>query len=191
MDSMSNLGSIQKRWSLLARVAGFIVVVVAGFVKVPDVYDPAAEFATAKTFAGFIVAVMVGLSFYFSHNWSRKKDSLKWVIATVLFLILSITSYLISEKLKDKHTCRLTEGAVIIGTIYTEHGKVYTARHPDRAACETLLMDHGGNAYSVWTPGSISRSRTILIAAYLASFLLAALCILSVTQQVACVTAQK
>ncbi|MDQ3821344.1 MAG: hypothetical protein M3362_27195 [Acidobacteriota bacterium] len=190
MTLSPRLPDIKSRWAVLARGAGFLGLVIGGFIKPPDVYDPASSFSTAKAFAIFIIAIFIGLSFYLSRKLSRRKDAGKWAISTVIFLALCIASYLVSEYLKDKYTCKYANRAVIIGTEYTEHGKDYLSSNPG-ISCIDLLMDHEGKAYEVWKPETINTSRILLIAAYITSFQVAALCILSVTQLIACFSVRK
>lgn len=190
MNLSTYLDSLKKRWTLLSQATAFIVVVIAGFVTPPEVYDPASGFKTAKALAVFIVVILAGLSFYLSRRWSRKRDAFKWLISTSLFLSLCVAGYLFSERLKDERTCQYPGEVKVIGTAYTQHGRDYVSQNPG-ISCEALLMDHGGKAELVWDPNSISNSRIILLAAYLVSFMLAAVCIVSVTQLVTCVTNPK
>jgi hypothetical protein len=137
----------------------------------------------------FLIGVVLGLFFFLSRKWSKKTDGILWFIVTLLTLVLCTGAYLFSQRLKATHTCRYPSGFVIVGTEYTEHAKDYIARSHE-SSCEELLMNHEGRAYDVWTPASIEESRTLLISAYLVSTLLAALCIMSATQLVACATSR-
>jgi hypothetical protein len=72
---------------------------------------------------------------------------------------------------------------IIGGQQYTQHGREYIRDNP-HASCETILKEHVGKVYDVWTKESIDHRRITLAVIYITCIPLFTTCIVAVTQAV-------
>jgi hypothetical protein len=182
----SYIKSLKTHWVLLVQAASLVSLTIRGFVNPPDYFDPVATASETKRFAAFIVALLIGVFFYFGHKWSLKKNARGWAFVTVVLALLLIGSDQIFREFKTDCTCRYDEQTILIGTEYTELGKSEYADDREAMPCEEIVMNFTGRVDFIWTPTSINSCRRKLTLSYLMTFSLAALSLLSALQIVKC-----
>jgi len=186
MDLKSYIKSLKSHWVLLVQAASFICLTVKGFISPPSYFDPVATAAETKRLAAFIVALIVSVFFYLSQRWSSRKHTKGWALITILMAFSLIASDQVFREFKSRCTCRYDEQTVLKGTEYTELGSQSVAKHRAVLPCEDILMNAAGQVNRIWTMESINSCRRNLTLAYLATFSLASLSLLSALQIVKC-----
>src|SRR6266850_185045 len=191
MDLKSYVKSVKAHWVVLLQAASFVSLTVKGFVSPPEYFDPVATTSETKILAAFLVALLVGIFFYLGQRWSFRRNGKAWALATILLILALVASDQVFREFKVGCTCRYDNQTVLIGMEYTDLGSHDSAKHKGELPCEEILMNFAGKANLVWTAGSINSCRRKLTLAYLATFSVAALSMLSALQIVKCYKARR
>ncbi len=180
MDLARWLGHLKRHWTKLAAAAGFLVGIVGTFVVAPPF--EAADEAIWRGMAQFSAAAMVGLVFA-AVRFNAPRKRFHWAgVAGVVFVMASVV-FVAYQHIVGLRSCIYNGQRVVIGTQYTPHGDSYVRQH-DGITCEMLIADHAGAIEELWTRESIVASRSLLGGAYLVTFALFAMAILSVLEAI-------
>ncbi len=191
MELKSYLRGLKSQWVLLIQAAAFVSLTIKGFVSTPTYFDPIASGSETTRLAGFIVALIVAIFFYLGHRWSFKKNAKGWVVATIVLAVLLVVAAQFFSESKARCSCRYGGEIVAIGTEYTDLGKQDSMKYPEGLPCEDSLMNFGGKAARIWSTQSISSCQRKLTLGYLATYITAALSMLSALQILRCYKAPK
>jgi hypothetical protein len=191
MDIKSQLKKLKSNWTLLAQAAAGIVLTIKGFVSPPVYFDPIADTAEIKNLAVFIVIILVGIFIYLGQIWSSKKYAKVWAIVTPLLLVVLVASTLKFSQFKATCTCSYGDQILLIGKRYTPEGERDALKYLGTIPCNEILMNFAGRANRIWTEESINSCKHNLELAYLLTFSMAALSILSVLQIIKCLETKK
>lgn len=190
MSFETYIKGFKKYWALLLQFATVISTTVSGIITPPDSVERLNMTGQVKAFAVLIIAVVVGVFFFFASKWRFKKNARSWLITTIIFLALTIGSFFYYQSLKISRMCFYAGELVAIGNVYTPKGEDYTAKNSD-ISCETLLFDFAGKADNIWTAESINSSRLLLMEVYVFAVILLSICIMSVIQLISCLSKGK
>ncbi len=146
--------------------------------------DPSRVFVS---FAGFVVAVIVGLLVFPIKKLNKRKHTTGWITVCVLLLLTGACSFFIYENLRSAHTAKYRKTQVVIGSEFTPEGLIHHSAEPG-ISNQQMLMDAAGNPAQIWTAASIRANSLRLRLSYLASVITLAGCIITVIQVVDCST---
>jgi hypothetical protein len=141
-------------------------------------------------FAQFLVAVLIGLMFVPIIRWQRKRDTKKWVIATVVSVVLGAAAFIGYQQLFEEWTVTYAGSRVVIGRTYSDLAREYKEKirseQRREVGDEELLMAAAGSREDIWPESEIKSRGRILTGLYLLNMLLFAVTIMSVIQVVFC-----
>lgn len=184
------LENTKKTWGFVTQFAVFIFGILGSFLLPPPGWATTSGDQTVVRLGQFVVAVLVGLIFLLVQRWNKKQHVARWVVFTVVFLVLSVAAFFAYQYFLDTRTCRYADQTVVIGTRYTEQAQLYVVEKPN-ATCTSLLEDAAGQSDDIWTKDSINNSRYVLASIYILNLPLFTICVISVVQAVYCGSREK
>jgi hypothetical protein len=175
---------LKKSWSGLSQAAIWIISIIGGFLLPPPVGISDEADKVWLRLAQFTITVVLGIMFIAARRWKKQKHATRWWIASAVLLIASLATFVGYQTLSYKWTCQYyNELKIVGGDQHTQHGADYIREHPG-VSCETLLKEHAGNVYDVWTKESIDRRRIALAVIYISCAPFFTVCIIAVTQAI-------
>lgn len=181
---------IKKSWGGLAQAAIWVISIISGFLLPPPVGISEDSEKVWVRLAQFTITVIVGIMFIAARKWKARKHASRWWVTSAVLLFASLGTFVGYQALSYQWTCKYYDEIKIIGgNSYTSHGLDYVKDNPG-ASCETILKDHVGNVYDVWSKESIDRRRIVLAAIYISCVPLFTICIIAVTQAIYIIVGQ-
>lgn len=183
------LKTVESKWSILLQGSTWIMVLLAGFVLEPPVWDFQQNLIWYR-FAHFVVAVVVGLAFIPVTRWSTSRDTWRWFIVSVVLLVAGVGSFFGYQTARETWTVEYAKKLVIVGSTYTIDALAYKERvkmeENREVSDKDLVMDAAGNREKLWDVQEIRARGRILGGLYILTVALFALTIISVIQAVYC-----
>ncbi|MBI3851643.1 MAG: hypothetical protein HY298_15400 [Verrucomicrobia bacterium] len=173
---------------MLAQTATWVLGVLAGFLLPPPIGTPQ-ESQVWVRFAQFVITVLIGLLVLAALRWERKKDAFRWGAISLLFLFLGTATFFGYQFFAARWTTTYNEQRVVIGDVYTAHGRGYHDENPNLPPAD-LIMDHKGEVEKIWTRESIAQRRLLLAAMYVLAMPLFTVCVMSIVQALHCAVAK-
>jgi hypothetical protein len=184
-DNLDLISKARSQWRRLLQASTWLLALVGSFVFAPPIWN-FKEDASWVGFTHFLVAAIVGLSFFPISKWSKPKYRLKWWLVTAVFLIISAVAFFQYQALRAAWTVDYDGARVIIGSAYTQDALNYRAKVLQKEqrviTDQELLMDYAGATESVWAIDGIFRRRLIFAGVYVALISLFSISIIALIQ---------
>jgi hypothetical protein len=180
----------RRLWGSLVQLACWVGVTVGTFIPEPPLTTlTAAPDVSLRRFAQFLGAVVLGMFLVFCQKWQKRSNTGAWIKVTVAIMILTLSAFFAERALRSGWTCAYAGNTITIGARLTRDAQAYSSTLRGEVTCDRLLAEYGGDALQVWDRQESERRYLMLSLLMIATWLLAASCIISVTQAVRCATA--
>jgi hypothetical protein len=184
------LKQIQKSWLLLAQGGTWLLGVIGGFLLPPPVGMAGSGDKTWLRFGQFLAAVLMGLIFFGVLKWNQKKHAKRWWLAAFLALVFGTACFFNYQRFTDAWTANYAGAKVVVGSVYTPHGRRYVEENPN-LSLDSLLQDFIGRADDIWTRDSIDRRRLTLAGLYVSCLPWFTVSVVAVVQAIQCLRSAK
>lgn len=172
---------LKKHWKSLLQIALFIGMTVGGLITPPKSAEPVISTSQMSMLALFLITISAGIFIIIVKLLSKSVHLSVWIIIAVIFLLSAFGSLFYFLHLKSIRTCQFLDQEIAIGSVYTLQGQKNVEKDPN-ISCNDLLMNFAGRAEHIWTAESINSARLWLAGVYLLTYLLFALCMMSIVQ---------
>jgi len=176
----------RKSWLGLTQGMLWLGAVFGGFLLPPPVGVLASEEKIWLRLGQFVVGVLLGLIFLATRRWKQPRHSLRWGAAALVFLVLAVATFFLYQQLTLAWTGIYDKERVVVGSVYTPHGREYVKKNPELSRDELLDDFPGGKIEDLWTRDSINRHRLILAATYVSCLPLFTICLMAIVQAIQC-----
>lgn len=181
----------KKYWNLIGQGTIWLITIVTSMLLSPVAIVFGEGFGAISriiAFAGFIVAIIIVITYLIAQTFSEKKYAWLWVISACIFLILSSIAIFKNNEQSYLLLCRCGDENIIKGTKFQR--LMDETLEPDVPCSRVCLFvnKHTGKVDPsiIWTENSINQSRRKLLVYYLICFPLVALTIISTLQALFC-----
>lgn len=178
-------------WSTVTKGTVWLVVAVGPLLKTPDLGLQDTGQKTWMYFTSFLLSVGVGLIFLMAKKWNKKKDLLRWAIASAVFLALGSAGFVSYEVLKGNWTVSYQGAEYVVGP---EKNLMPDARALGEKNDAVLLEKLTVTTYEkgeIWDKGSLQKRWRTLALLRVPTFQFFAICIITLTQALRCSAAGK
>jgi hypothetical protein len=180
----------RKNWSVLTQAAVWVLGAIGGFLLPPPVGASPGDEKIWLRLAQFVITIVIGLVFIAAQKWRQKRHANWWWAFSLGFLVLAVSAFFCYQQFTYTWTCDYAGQRVIVGSVYTPHGKKYAEQNPSLSR-DLLLMHHAGAPEDLWTRESINRRRLVLAAAYILCLPLFTICLIAIVQAIRCITSKR
>ena len=184
------LKQAQKSWLILGQGGTWLLGVIGGFLLPPPVGVAEGGDKTWLRFGQFLAAVLMGLIFFGVLKWKQKKHAKWWWLADFLALFFGTACFFDYQRLTTSWTGNYSGQKIVVGSLYTPHGRQYVEKNPNLSR-DALLEDFIGRPEEVWTPESINRRRLALAGLYVSCLPWFAVSAVAVVQAIQCLRSAK
>jgi len=185
IDLKQLLTRMRRSWRLLLQGSTWLMAVLSTFVLSPPIWNVNEDLVWQR-FTHFIVALLVGLSFFPISIWSKRKYRRGWWILTVTLAILSVISFFYYQSTRAEWSVDYAGQRVVIGKTYTKDALDYKAevlsKEKRLITDEELIMNYAGDLKSIWVAEELRQRRLALAAIYIALISFLAASIISLIQ---------
>ena len=140
--------------------------------------------------AQFVITVVIGLIFIAAQKWRQKHHAKWWWTFSLGCLVFAVSAFFCYQRFMDAWTVNYAGQRVVIGSVFTAHGKKYAEQNPSLSRY-WLLMDAAGAPEDLWTRESINRRRLVLGATYILCLPLFTICLIAIVQAIRCITSKR
>ena len=195
---------LKEKWNLLLEFAMAIMIVVSGFVEIPE---PAAvalsSAADYEKYGRFIVAIILGLVLILCRIWNRRKNVWWWASATLFFLLAGMwlnNQYTLFKVQKTVDYTATTGQYVLKGDhLFPDMEAAWknAAKSERRSISETEFFDqkHGPfdgtgatTALMLWPKDEIIKNAVNMTLLYLTTVVLFSLAVICCIQGLFCIS---
>jgi hypothetical protein len=177
---------LQSTWIILVQVTIWIAAVIAGFLIPPPV-GTMDERQIWVRFAQFFITIIIGFLLLAMLRWKRKKDAIAWAGVSLVFLVLSTTSFFSYQLFAARWSAKYNNESVVIGSTYSPAAREYHNQNPNLTP-DDLIMHYAGSLEKIWTRESLQQRRLLLAAMYVVAMPLFTVCLMSILQAIQCAT---
>lgn len=111
------------------------------------------------------ISVLPGAVMLAAPRWGDRRHAMPWWGASGVAMVAAAVVFFQYQRLAYQWTGEYDGRLLVVGSVYTEHGKSYVEKNPD-LPLTTLLDDFLGRPEDIWTRASINRRRQILAGLY-------------------------
>jgi hypothetical protein len=170
-----------KNWAILTTCAGGTAAGVFLFWHPPPGFG-------YEAFAKWIMAAVLAILLPFMHRAQRPEDSGRWAFATSVSLTLSVLAFVGYDLARFRWiaepACSTTP--LVVGEEFLPHVGAFVSANPQCQTKECLIGASNCDPVLVWTKSSIDSHRLTLLAIYLISLPLFAVCMFCAGQTLSC-----